>query len=92
MFQNYISWDPPGTDGGLPVIGYFLEYKYDGSEEWAAVNIDVIKEAEYKMDELPVAGRYQYEFRVCAENSICKTAFSPASDQVKMQDLVKLRK
>ncbi|XP_051892668.1 myomesin-3 [Pristis pectinata] len=62
-----ITWKPPSADGGSPVIGYVIDRKEIGSDEWVHCN-----DTPEKMCKFPVLGLTEnrtYQFRVRAINS-----------------------
>ncbi|KAM4572254.1 titin-like [Odontesthes bonariensis] len=65
-YSMVVEWEPPGRDGGSPVIGYHLERKEKNSILWTKLNKFVISETRFKTSGLEEG--IEYEFRVFAEN------------------------
>uniref|UniRef100_A0A3B5APW5 Titin n=1 Tax=Stegastes partitus TaxID=144197 RepID=A0A3B5APW5_9TELE len=61
-----VEWEPPGKDGGSPIIGYHLERKEKNSILWTKLNKFVITDTRFKTSGL--AEGIEYEFRAFAEN------------------------
>lgn len=61
-----ISWSPPQSDGGTPVIGYFVERSTSSSDRWVRQNREPISELIYHQDNLMEGTEYLY--RVVAVN------------------------
>nr|XP_006823015.1 PREDICTED: titin-like [Saccoglossus kowalevskii] len=64
--QMTLTWSPPDSDGGSPVINYVVEKREQFSSRWSKSSRETITELKYTVKEL-VEGS-QYEFRVIAEN------------------------
>ncbi|XP_063303252.1 myosin-binding protein C, slow-type isoform X5 [Pelobates fuscus] len=63
-----MKWDPPLYDGGLPILGYFIERKKKQSSRWMRLNFDLCKETNFEPKKM-IEG-VAYEVRVFAVNSI----------------------
>lgn len=59
-----IRWEPPETDGGSPVTGYYVERSTNG--KWLKVNKKALTVCELAMDDLKE--NTKYGIRVSAEN------------------------
>ena len=79
-----VSWSPPMTDGGSPVLGYTLERRAHTAQSWAKVHPRLITDLSYQNTEL-VEGM-QYEYRVIAENKVGPSNPSPPSSQITAKD------
>ncbi len=73
--QMTVSWTPPQSDGGTPIIGYFVERKQDTSSRWVRVNKDLVSDTSLTVTGL--TEKSEYQFRVYAEN---KAGPGPASE------------
>ena len=72
-----VSWEPPVSDGGSPIIGYTVESCRDDSTVWTAVNKDVA--AERKLLVTDLIEKSAYRFRVRSVNSVGTSDPSDAS-------------
>ncbi|CAH1802737.1 unnamed protein product, partial [Owenia fusiformis] len=79
-----ITWQPPLSDGGAPIIGYQLERKTGTSQRWVKANKDLIPELTFKAEDL-IEGN-QYEFRVAAENKAGLGPYSSPSQPITAKD------
>ena len=70
-----VKWQPPDDDGGLPLLGYFVETSED-HENWTRVNKDVSTEEELILNHL-VENR-EYSARVIAQNIVGSSTLSMA--------------
>ncbi|CAH1802732.1 unnamed protein product [Owenia fusiformis] len=70
-----LSWSPPMSDGGSPVIGYMVEFRAQGAFKWNKASDDRITETSFTVKRLQE--NEEYEFRVSAEN---KGGFGPAAE------------
>nr|XP_006823016.1 PREDICTED: titin-like [Saccoglossus kowalevskii] len=61
-----VTWTPPESDGGSPIIGYFVEKKEQFSSRWTKVTDIVVSELTLKVSNLTEGSLYQ--FRVSANN------------------------
>lgn len=62
----FVAWDKPESDGGSPIVGYYIERKERNSLLWVKANDTVVRTTEY-----PCAGLIEgleYTFRVSAIN------------------------
>ncbi|XP_052825204.1 twitchin isoform X2 [Octopus bimaculoides] len=79
-----LSWDKPSTDGGGKILGYWIEKKEHGSENWSRVNLQPCIPTMFNIPNL-IEDR-KYEFRVFAENEAGMSKPSLASKVVKVKD------
>lgn len=70
-----VKWTPPQSDGGTPIIGYFVERKHDASERWVRANKELVTDTMLTVTKL--SEKSEYQFRVYAEN---KRGAGPASE------------
>ena len=70
-----ITWTKPESDGGSPIIGYFVEKKEPSSTRWARINSTPVKDMTFKVKDL--VEKNTYHFRVIATN---KAGEGPASE------------
>ena len=70
VFKNscVVSWQPPESDGGSPVIGYHVERRLTSSKRWIKINKEIIEELTYNTTDLFEGN--EYEFCICAENKV----------------------
>ena len=61
-----LSWTPPVSDGGAPILGYYVERRTSASPRWSRVTTQRALDTSYNVSDL-VPGT-AYEFRVLAEN------------------------
>ena len=69
-----VSWTPPESDGGSPIIGYTVERKDTTSTRWVKAHSDLVEETTLVVTGL--TEKSEYQFRVIAEN---KAGPGPAS-------------
>lgn len=62
-----LTWEPPLSDGGTPIIGYLVEQKQTSSTRWVQLTKSPIPELTY--DVTDVIENQEYEFRVSAKNA-----------------------
>ena len=62
-----LEWSPSKSDGGSPILGYAIEKRDAGRQQWTRVTRVGPKETEYTVPKL-LEGR-GYTFRVMAENA-----------------------
>ncbi len=62
--QATLTWEPPESDGGAPIKGYYVERK--SGSKWIRVNKKPVKECRLVVDDL--VEKDKYEFRAIAEN------------------------
>ncbi|XP_069751190.1 myomesin-3 isoform X3 [Narcine bancroftii] len=79
-----VTWKPPSADGGSPVIGYLIDRKEVGSEEWCPCNH--IPEKRCKFPAVGLSENRTYQFRVQAVNSAGISRPSRVSDPVTTVD------
>ncbi|XP_076817561.1 myosin-binding protein C, slow-type-like [Clavelina lepadiformis] len=72
-----ISWPDVKTDGGSPVMGYYIEKRKKGTSSWARCNKNLCTERSYTADNLRT--NMEYEFRVIAVNKAGESDPSRAS-------------
>ena len=79
-----VTWTKPYSDGGSPILGYWVERKEVTGLRWTKVNRELVKELTIVATGL--TERSEYQFRVSAEN---KAGVGPASEpsDVKMAKL-----
>lgn len=63
-----LKWDRPRSDGGSPVIGYFIEHRRTGSPNWVRATPSLILQPELSLSGLEPGWRYQ--FRIIAANIV----------------------
>lgn len=61
-----MAWSRPVDDGGADVIGYILEVKESGTEEWKKAHEKILRATEYVLAGLSSAKKYC--FRVAGIN------------------------
>ena len=61
-----LAWEPPETDGGLPIKGYHIERKQSKTSRWIKLNKDLIPEQFFAVTD--VMENEEYEFRITAVN------------------------
>ena len=61
-----VSWSPPKSDGGSPIIGYIVERKEKLGTRWTRVNHEPVAETSMKVKDLTDGTVYVY--RISAEN------------------------
>ena len=70
-----LTWEPPSSDGGGPIVGYFVEKCDAYSTRWIPVNKAPITGTSYTLRDLTEDAEYQ--FRVAASND---AGVGPPSD------------
>jgi len=75
-----LSWVPPASDGGKPIINYRIEYTIDNGTNWVEVQKDVSSNLFYTID--PLANGVAHKFRVYAINSVGTSVASSMSSSV----------
>lgn len=73
-----LKWNIPRTDGGSPILGYFIEHRRTGSPNWIRATPTVITQPELSLSGLEPGWRYQ--FRVIAANIVGPSEPSEVSD------------
>uniref|UniRef100_A0A3Q4HL63 Titin n=1 Tax=Neolamprologus brichardi TaxID=32507 RepID=A0A3Q4HL63_NEOBR len=82
-----LVWTKPTKDGGSPILGYTVEMKKDGAEEWKKVNLDdLIKLCAYRVKGLEEG--VTYRFRVFASNMIGDGESREIPESVTAQDIL----
>ena len=66
-----LSWKPPMSDGGLALTGYIIERKLYFENNWIRETILNPDELSYTTSNL--SAKYEYNFRVFAENALGKS-------------------
>ena len=61
-----IKWKAPASDGGSPIMGYYVERRQSRGDIWLKVNRAAVKQT--SLDVRDLIELNEYEFRVCAEN------------------------
>ena len=79
-----VTWEPPETDHGSPVIGYIVERLSGKSTRWLKVTKDHIKERQLSVTDL--LADEEYQFRVCAVNAAGPSKPSEASGKFVAKD------
>ena len=75
-----ITWTPPESDGGSPIIGYLIERKEKTSTRWVKATKELVPETTFTVTGLTTD--MEYQFRVTAEN---KAGQGPASEPSDLQ-------
>ena len=84
--KNYVelAWSPPTNDGGAKVLGYVIEKKPVGSDQWTkAVPYNVI-DNDVMITDLPENG--EFEFRVKAVNRAGESEPSSTTGRIKITE------
>lgn len=86
VFKNSISlsWSPPTTDGGSPVIGYFIERSLAAKDRWLRITKSTMTQLNYADKE--VVEDTEYIYRVTAENKVGAGPPSEPTKPVKAKD------
>ncbi|XP_059156398.1 twitchin-like isoform X4 [Physella acuta] len=79
-----LTWDKPRSDGGGKILGYWIEKREHGTENWSRVNNNPCITNMINISSL-IEDR-QYEFRVFAQNEAGMSKASSASNSVKIKD------
>ena len=79
-----LSWRSPETDGGTPVIGYYVERSIARTNRWIRMTRDLVPETTCKMTDL--IENNEYQFRVIAENKVGFGKPGPASESILATD------
>jgi hypothetical protein len=79
---NVISWLPPVSDGGCPVIDYVVEYSTDGGTSWETIPDSISPELQLAW--LEAGAGVDYWIRVSAVNSAGQGLPSLARGPVKL--------
>jgi len=75
-----LSWRAPESDGGTPIIGYFVERATAGSSRWLRMTKETVSDLKYNATDL--VEDTQYEFRVIAVNKVGESKPSPKSSSI----------
>ena len=65
--STVLTWEPPESDGGSPVTGYFVEKMASYSSRWSKVNKEAVSELTLSLTDLEE--KVEYQFRVSAQNA-----------------------
>ena len=79
-----ISWEPPLTDGGTPVLGYLIEVRDTVSGRWRALNSTPLDTTKFTANNLMEDSLV--EFRVAAVNEVGQGKFSKPSSTAVVRD------
>lgn len=79
-----LQWAKPSTDGGGKILGYWIDKREHGKEDWTRVNPQICITNMINIPNLIEDRRY--EFRVFAENGAGFSKPSSASNAVKIKD------
>ncbi|XP_074642623.1 twitchin-like [Tubulanus polymorphus] len=82
--QCTLNWEPPESDGGLPITGYIVERKQVGSNRWVRVNKEPTMDL--SMTVTDVQESQEYEFRVSAQNDEGVGKPSDVTAAIKIKD------
>uniref|UniRef100_A0A667WSX9 Immunoglobulin superfamily member 22 n=2 Tax=Myripristis murdjan TaxID=586833 RepID=A0A667WSX9_9TELE len=82
-----VSWTPPASDGGAPVLGYSLERRKKGSNMWVQVNKELLTDTKCVVDGL--VDNVEYEFRVISVNRAGAGSPSTVSNAVLAKDPIR---
>ena len=74
----FVSWSVPTSNGGLSIIGYFVERKC--GSKWIRLNKTPVARVTYDVTDLQESN--EYEFRVCAVNEEGESPFSKTSEMI----------
>lgn len=76
-----LAWTKPMYDGGVDLLGYVLEMKEDGTEQWyRAHTTATLRNHEYTVTGLKTSQKYR--FRVAATNVNGMSEFSESSAEI----------
>ncbi|KAJ8416941.1 hypothetical protein AAFF_G00328190 [Aldrovandia affinis] len=79
-----VEWIPPLNDGGSKILGYFVEYKEEGKEEWEKAKDKEIRGIKFVVSGLKELGLYR--FRVRAVNSAGVGEPGDVSEVIEVKD------
>ena len=79
-----LTWQPPESDGGSPVTGYFIERAQKVSSRWLRCNKEPISDTKYKVTDL--IEDTEYIFRIVAVNKVGEGPPGPESVPVGAKD------
>nr|XP_046251316.1 immunoglobulin superfamily member 22-like [Scatophagus argus] len=83
-----VSWTPPVSNGGAPVLGYILERRKKGSNMWLQVNKELLTDTKFKVEGL--LDDVEYEFRVTSVNRAGAGSPSTISNPVLAKDPIQV--
>lgn len=78
-----LTWSPPYSDGGAPIIGYTVEKKDKFGTRWTPVNKSPVQETTFVVSGLKEGEECQ--FRVIAENKAGQSEPSAATRAVRIK-------
>jgi len=76
----WVSWSPPATDGGLPLIGYVIETSHDGGASWVLTDRPDAHATSTQIGGL--VNGIPYQVRISALNSVGRGPASTPSSPV----------
>ncbi|KAF7660448.1 hypothetical protein LDENG_00280920 [Lucifuga dentata] len=79
-----VAWNKPDSDGGSPIIGYYIECKDQSSILWTKLNRNPLTENQFKATSIEEG--LIYEFRVSAENMAGVGPCSKSSEPIAARD------
>lgn len=84
--KNYIelAWTPPTNDGGSKIVGYIVEKKPVGTDQWTKATPYMILDDNALISDLPENG--EFEFRVKAVNKGGESEPSSTTGRVKITE------
>lgn len=81
MHSISLAWSKPTYDGGADILGYILEMKEEGTEQWYRPHTTpTLRNAEFTVTGLKTTQKYQ--FRVAATNVNGMSEFSESSAEI----------
>lgn len=81
MHSISLAWSKPTYDGGADILGYVLEMKEEGTEQWYRPHTTpTLRNAEFTVTGLKTTQKYQ--FRVAATNVNGMSEFSESSAEI----------
>lgn len=69
-----LSWNPPLSDGGSPIINYRLQYRRNGTTDWTEYSHPVSTATSYTITGLTSGARY--DFQVSAINAVGQSTWT----------------
>lgn len=84
--KNFVelAWTPPTNDGGSKILGYVVEKKPVGSDQWTKATPYTISDNNVTIGDLPENG--EMEFRVRAINKAGEGEPSSSTGRVKITE------
>lgn len=79
-----LAWTPPSTDGGSKILGYIVEKKPVGTDQWSKAMPYMILDDNVVVTDLPENG--EFEFRVKAVNRAGEGEPSSSTGRVKITE------